>query len=186
MTHSLTNEAGASLDNLLRPKSWISPSQVNADSTIIPAEPGVYGWWFSRNIGSATLEGCRLRDGFALAYVGIAPSNASSRGNLRKRLKQHCRGPLRVSTLRRTLAALLRDEQHYNIERRGKRLYMASYEQALTAWMETHARISFITCAEPWLIEATLLVEGRLPLNVQGNAHEFRETLAKLRRSITR
>src|SRR4051794_11427379 len=73
----------------------------------IPALPGVYAWWLRAD---ARLRG--IEPGDSPIYVGIAQSGSTSRATLAKRIVgQHLRGNLSGSTFRRTLAALLSDEQ---------------------------------------------------------------------------
>lgn len=83
-----------------------SPAELRVRPSPVPAEPGVYGWFFSVLPAAFDIDGCIQVDGKTLLYVGIAPAFAGSKSHLRKRLRQHYRdrGP---STLRRTLAALL-------------------------------------------------------------------------------
>ncbi len=85
-----------------------------------------------------------------LLYVGIAPSSAAGLKarrprNLRRRLRNHCRGPIGSSTLRRSLTALLIDQLKLDVRRTGRdRAWMNKAEEVrLTTWMAAHARVSW-------------------------------------------
>jgi hypothetical protein len=153
----------------------------------VPAEPGVYGWWFDDGL-SVPRDECCARDGLHLLYVGIAPSAAPKDGvkprTLRHRLLNHCRGPVATSTLRRTLAALLKDEEHLSIERMssGKLLMAAEDEAKVTRWMTQHGRVTWLTTPAPWAMEKEPLQRGpRLPLNISGSPHPYRKELSALK-----
>jgi len=47
--------------------------------------------------------------------------------------------------------------------------------------MAEHARVSFIECSEPWVLEEHLIASLSVPLNLDGNTHPFRPTLSALR-----
>jgi hypothetical protein len=89
-----------------------------------------------------------------------------------------------TSTLRRTLAALLKANERFSIERAasGKSQMSAENEARLTRWMTEHARVTWLTTPVPWILERELLDRGpRLPLNIRGSSDPFRKTLSALR-----
>lgn len=59
-------------------------------------------------------------------------------------------------------------------------------EQALTEWMRQHARVSWITITEPWVVEDELLNAVALPLNISGKDGTFTQSLAARRREAAR
>ncbi|MFJ3400853.1 GIY-YIG nuclease family protein [Streptomyces microflavus] len=116
--------------------------------------------------------------------MGIAPrhmANRTSTQNLRKRVRYHYRGNAAGSTLRLTLGCLL------GIELRrvgsGKRMtFDRDGEAALSRWMADNARVCWIEHAEPWTVEAELISQLDLPLNLDQNRHNpFYGRLKELR-----
>lgn len=95
------------VDQLAAPKIWMSRADILERSSPVPRTPGVYAWYLSANAAWADAVPRIVHSGYALMYVGIAPARRHSMSNLRKRLRQHCRGNLKSSTLRSTLAALI-------------------------------------------------------------------------------
>jgi hypothetical protein len=189
MTHSLSSDART----LLSPPRLFTLHQINADPTLVPKSAGIYGWWFSTAPPGVPLVGAVVHNGARLLYVGIAPREPASNGQaskktIRDRLKNHCRGPIASSTLRRTLVCLLRNALDFDIQRRqsGKLFMSKSDEERLTSWMDNSARVGWSTHNEPWKIEKELIACDHisLPLNIGGAKHPFAETLKQLRASI--
>jgi len=119
-----------------------------------------------------------------LLYVGIAPrrmATKTSRQNLRSRVRYHFQGNAEGSTLRLTLGCLL------GLELRrvgsGKRLTFGPHGEAeLSAWMAAHARVCWLECSEPWVLESRVIKECDLPLNLDQNRnHPFHPRLSGLR-----
>lgn len=77
------------------------------------------------------------------------------------------------STLRKTLGILLADELGIELRRvgTGTRMTFGTGEQALSMWMSHNAFVSWIVDPEPWILEAQLIAELDVPLNLEGNAH---------------
>lgn len=145
----------------------------------IPDVAGVYGWWFDLNPAGVPAAGCVHRDGSALLYVGISPKSPprngapTSRQTIRSRVRYHYTGNAEGSTLRLTLGVLLTDELGVELRRvgSGKRRTFSTGEQALSAWMGAHARVSYVAHPEPWLLEEELIASLDLPLNLDQNRH---------------
>lgn len=175
------------LSGLLDPHNLHVPTDLAREPARIPALGGIYGWWFDATLPLVPKEGTLRKGRWSLLYVGIAPSGARGTRRvrtLRDRLKDHSRGPIRTSTLRRTVAALMVGELDLPITRtlNGKLHMPHDAEQRLTAWLGAHARASWMTCAEPWVLEADLIQsELRLPLNIRGSSDPFRAELSALR-----
>lgn len=57
-------------------------------------------------------------------------------------------------------------------------------EQILSEWMQNNARVSWLVTPEPWTVEAALIEELTLPLNLDQNGrHPFAASLSALRRA---
>ena len=185
MTHSLTEAA----QPLLSPEQLWSADQIRARPSVVPATPAIYGWWFDAGLPRVPTEGALLRDGRRLLYVGIAPRGPSPDGapqgrTLRDRLKNHCRGPIASSTLRRTLACVLARVLDFHIHLRspGKLGMRDADERRLTEWMQEHARVGWMITTEPWVLEEVLITAGpRLPLNIRSSSDPFRLESRRLR-----
>jgi hypothetical protein len=189
MTYSLRRSA----QSLLSPNRFFRVREIREDPSVIPAGPGIYGWWFSSKLPRVPVNGTQLRRKWRLLYVGIAPSGptlARPPRTLRGRLKNHCRGPAALSTLRRTLACLLKNKLQLEMKRRpsGKLCMRPQDETNLTEWMDTYARVAWICHPEPWQVESELIARGkpRLPLNIRGSRDPFGAELKKLRSAAGR
>ncbi|WP_336287430.1 GIY-YIG nuclease family protein [Gordonia hongkongensis] len=145
--------------------------------SVVPASPGVYGWWFQRPPSHLMdVSYCRSRDGMTLPYVGISPkrpsaSGAVSRQNLRRRLRTHYRGRASTSTPRLSLGALLADELGIQLALHGTKRHFGVGEPVLSEWMGDNTRVSWLAVDEPWLVEEALIRQLDVPLNLEGNSH---------------
>jgi hypothetical protein len=176
------------LSELLEPANLYAPDAIALSPRLVPAQSGIYGWWFDDALSEVPREGTLMHEGRHLLYVGIAPSGArgtSGLRTLRDRLKNHCCGPLAQSTLRRTLTALLGEELGLAVYRlpNGKLALSLADEAKLSLWMTKHLRVAWMLNPTPWELETTLIREGpRLPLNIRGSSDPFARAL-KLKRS---
>jgi hypothetical protein len=119
----------ASRSSLAREKFCEAPmftrTDVLASPCPVPAEPGVYGWWFRRPPKPLDTSACLTRDGCILLYTGISPKapptngRAPSRQRLRNRIRYHYTGNAEGSTLRKTLGVLLTAELNIKLSRVG-------------------------------------------------------------------
>lgn len=191
ITHSLMPR----LDPLLRPERLIPAAEIVADLKLIPDEGGIYGWWFDAELPGID-SGQTLRLGnHRLLYIGIAPRapahGRASKSTLRKRIRHHHLGrKIGSSTLRRTLAWLLRSQLGLEISRRhvGARcrdVMSTDQEYILTTWLQCHAALSVLTVGEAWRLERALIRSDdlKLPLNIVGCDPGARRHLIDLRRS---
>jgi hypothetical protein len=158
---------------------------VMARPSAAPNESGIYSWWFD-DLPGVPLDKSAEQMGFKLAYVGIASHKPASRRTLRHRLRNHCRGPIATSTLRRSLAAVLSEYLDLHPYREGKKVRLpAQEEERLSTWLEDHGRVAWLASSMPWVWEQRLLKSGLAPpLNIQGNGHEFAKELSALRRQL--
>jgi len=156
---------------------------------------GLYGWWFDQSLPEVPRDGCRELSGRHLLYIGIAPPKdrpikTGAATPIKRRLwRNHLRGSVRSSTLRLSLAALLKDRLGFGFYRdAGGRARMAKeHEETLTAWIEDHARISVTHHDSPWQLEEALVRNGPpLPLNLSMSRHPFKPTLSALRKALGR
>jgi len=163
-----------------------SPAEILNGRIEVPKNPGIYAWYFDRAPGLLSDIGC---DGWTPLYVGIAPRNSRSTGDLYTRIREkHLGKRLNASTLRFSLAYLLHEEEDLRI--RLSTASPSSYwlgdegETILTDWMKTHARVFWQEHDQPWGIE-DLIVEGHgelLPLNIKGNRkHRLPDMLSEER-----
>lgn len=169
------------------PERTYSRTEVMSKPTPVPAVNGVYFWWFKEIPQGVPAEGCITCDGYTLLYVGISPDRRgkpNSRSNLRKRIKTHYSGNAAGSTLRRTLGVLLSGISCFPLRRVGsgsRMTFTHPGEQWLDAWMEKNAKVHWIPVEAPWELEDMLIASIPLPLNIQGNAHDFKITLSGMR-----
>jgi hypothetical protein len=168
------------------PSKLFAVADVVNKPSAAPDEPGMYAWWFDE-LPDVPMEGAWEKDGYRLAYVGIASYRPGSRRTLRQRLRNHCNGPIATSTLRRSLAAILIGELDLHpFESSGKVKLPAAEEGMLSDWLAAHGRVAWITDATPWIYEDELLKNGPpLALNIRGNKHPFVAQLLALRQQLS-
>ena len=80
------------MNSLISPERLWSRDEVLSRPCPVPAEPGVYAWFFRDLPGSVAIDGCVINDGMTLLYVGISPDKPNrpdSKQSLRTRLKYH-------------------------------------------------------------------------------------------------
>ncbi|PVZ15011.1 GIY-YIG nuclease family protein [Actinomycetospora cinnamomea] len=148
-------DAEAVLAGLVRPP--IAPADI---PTRVPREPGVYAWWAHPTIlpgvpGPAHPDEAGLR----LLYVGRATA-------LRSRLGRNHMRRTGSSTLRRTLAGLLLDEEGYRTRWTDRVVLVDEDEARLTTWMGANLRVSWCTHTEPRQVEGDVIRALGPPLNV--------------------
>lgn len=190
MPASLSDDGGVTSELRTPSRLW-TRAEVLARPSPVPAEPGVYAWYFSSVPAVVPLDGCLRAEGGVLLYVGISPKrppangSPASRQTLRNRVRYHYRGNAAGSTLRLTLGSLLADHLGIGLRRvgsRGTRLTFSDGEARLDQWMAEHARVCWVVDPQPWVAESTLIEDVVLPLNLDQNAHSsFRPELAHLR-----
>lgn len=157
----------------------------------VPAQPGVYGWWFKTIPADIDTAKCvRRDDGLVLLYAGISPSKPSAAGiaskqNIRRWTKLHYAGNASVSTLRKSLGCLLSQELGIELRRVGpsERCTFGAGEARLSEWMARNALVSWITHPRPWMLEDELIETLVLPLNIDGAHNAFTPVLRQARRS---
>lgn len=170
----------------------VKPSEVFGELEERDLTIGIYGWWFDGCLLDVPREGCLTKENKHLLYVGIAPQSLKrSNGGqaLRARLRNHVKHSIRQSTLRLSLASLIKDEYAFEFWRdaQGKARMSKVNEYALTSWMEEHSSVSISATVTPWEVEDSLIRSGpALPLNLEKSTHSFKSTLNRLRTSLGR
>jgi hypothetical protein len=175
----------------VNPARVFSRQEVLAHPSPVPAEDGVYGWWFRRLPPLVDAARCCRYQDLALLYAGISPDvprkgRLPSKGNLLERIKKtHYTGNAEGSTLRKSLGCLLADELGIQLRRvgSGKAMTFAEGEQALDAWMAENAYVSWVVRSRPWELEDYLIAALTLPLNLKKNTRsQFYPVLSAARR----
>jgi hypothetical protein len=99
-----------------------------------PAAPGLYAWWTIPGAVPGIAGPAHSSAALELLYVGIAPSRLTSKASLRSRLLgNHAAGSTGASTLRRSLAALLTEDQGYGTRWTSRTVLLPEDEVRLTA-----------------------------------------------------
>lgn len=133
----------------------------------------------TRSLRVVVHAGCPAGDHRALAsdgvhqlvYVGIARSAPPSRATLRSRVVgNHIRGTTGQSTLRRSLASLLYEQEGWRSRFTDRPLLVADAEGRLNDWMQKHLAVSWAVIAEPWTVEDHVISELTPPLNQSANS----------------
>ncbi|MDT2007908.1 GIY-YIG nuclease family protein [Rhodococcus opacus] len=121
----------------------------------LTAKPGLYAWWAETEV-LAEFPGSPHPHviGYRLLYVGIA-------SNLRRRILRHHLRRSGKSTLRRTLAGLLMEGEGYQTRRTDRVVLIDSDEIRLTAWMDTHLRLSWSEHPTPRDVEPAIIEKLR-------------------------
>jgi hypothetical protein len=183
------NEA---IEKLLHPEKLIPRKDLIGRSSIVPASPGIYAWYFSKSPSpDIDLGSCwKLGDKYLL-YVGISPVEPRKNGappsknNLRKRIRTHMAGNASASTLRLSIGCLLMADLGLELRRVGntERLLFANQESMLSSWLDHHAFVTWVEHKEPWKTEREAITHLYLPLNLDMNEHHpFYPTLLGTRR----
>ncbi|MCZ2804830.1 hypothetical protein O2W18_06955 [Modestobacter sp. VKM Ac-2983] len=139
--------------------------------TAVPAAPGLYAWW-GRFGALPGISGPRHDAAdLQLLYVGIAPNGAASKATLRSRVVgDHIRGTTGSSTLRRSLAALLSEQQGWRSRWTTRPVLVNADELRLSEWMAERLQLTWAEHPEPWTVETRVIAELEPPLNQSDNA----------------
>lgn len=178
--------------SLLHPEELASRQLVIGRSSIVPAESGIYAWYFKQSPSKEIdLDSCWKWHDRYLLYIGISPKEPPRNGrppssqNLRKRIAYHMRGNAYGSTLRLSVGCLLSRSLGIQLRRvgSGKRMTFSGGEDVLSSWLEENVSVTWVTHSEPWLLEAAAISSLYLPLNLdQNSSHPFHPTLTAARR----
>ena len=138
----------------------VDPTGASDVRTLAPMAPGLYAWWASPDVlpalvGPANPSNLTLR----LLYVGIA-------AKLRSRLVSNHLGRSGSSTLRRTLAGFLLDDEQYRTRWTDRVVLVDDDERRLTDWMVKHLHVTWCEHATPRDVEQSIIQTLWPPLNV--------------------
>ncbi|WP_131801534.1 GIY-YIG nuclease family protein [Klenkia brasiliensis] len=150
----------------------------------IPKAAGLYAWW-GRFGALPGVSGPRHPTApVQLLYVGIAPNGPTSAATLRSRVVgDHIRGTTGSSTLRRSLAALLVEQQGWRSRWTTRPVLLNRDELALSEWMAATLHVSWAEHQEPWSVEADVIVELEPPLNqAENRSHPMHAVVAAARK----
>jgi hypothetical protein len=177
---------------LVAPDRLWSRSETLVRPCPVPREPGVYAWFFREVPPGVPADGCVVRTGRTLLYLGISPGRPPANGKppsrqrLANRIRYHFTGNAEGSTLRLTLGCLLADMLGIELRRvgSGKRMHFGPGEARLSEWMGKNAEVVWTQHAAPWELEAELIAELSLPLNLAQNVrHPFHPALSEIRQA---
>ena len=150
----------------------------------VPSEPGLYAWWAPAGVVPGIVGPAHPDAELELLYVGLARSGGTARSTLRSRVVgNHIRGTTGQSTLRRSLAALLSEQQGWQSRWTTRPVLVNADELRLSEWMGERLRLSWAVHPEPWTVEAAVIAELEPPLNQADNsAHPLYEYVRDARR----
>ncbi|NEK57041.1 GIY-YIG nuclease family protein [Geodermatophilus sabuli] len=138
---------------------------------VVPSEPGLYAWWSRPGALPGITGPLHLRGEHELLYVGLARSGPSSRATLRSRVVgNHIRGTTGQSTLRRSLASLLFEQEGWRSRFTDRPLLVPDDELRLNEWMQQHLVLTWAMHEQPWTVEAQVIADLAPPLNQSANS----------------
>jgi hypothetical protein len=174
----------AAANGFLATAPLISPLRIRQERGLVPAVDGIYGWFFRNPPPAIPVDDCFSRDGLTLLYVGISPSSPTSKGNIRKRIRNHLGNRAGSSTLRRTLGVLLTERSGFPIclLPSGKQCLTCAGEAWLNRWLDENAMVCWTAHSEPWIEERRILESISPPLNIYGCNHPFAYDLRRNRK----
>jgi hypothetical protein len=143
----------------------------------LPPRAGVYAWWAPPDVLPALPGPPHPHSaGVRLLYVGRAT-------NLSTRIMRHHLRRSGSSTLRRTLAGLLLDEQSYRTRRTSRVVLVDADESRLTRWMTERLHVSWAEHPTPREVEPGVIERLRPPLNVEHARGPVRDTVVAARKA---
>ncbi|MDN5852232.1 MAG: GIY-YIG nuclease family protein [Actinomycetia bacterium] len=147
-------------------------SEISAQA---PSASGLYAWWAPPTVLPALIGPANPHDEcLRLLYLGIATK-------LRARLGQNHMRRTGSSTLRRTLAGLLLDDEAFRTRWTDRVVLIDEDEARLTRWMEKNLRVSWCQHPTPREVEAQLIERLAPPLNVDHATGPARDVIKAAR-----
>lgn len=151
----------------------VGPDQVR---TRAPSAPGLYAWWAPPDVLPEFVGPAHpAAPGLRLLYVGLATK-------LRSRLASNHLRRSGSSTLRRTLAGLLLDEQGFRTRWTDRVVLVDEDEPRLTDWMGAHPACLLVRAPHTAGREGDVIRRLRPPLNVDHATGPTVETVKAARR----
>ena len=153
----------------------------------VPTAAGLYAWWSqTETVGDlplARVPGSNLW----LLFVGSSPTRPGSARTLRARIcGSDLRGGPADSSLRRTLSALLWQEQGWEVGHQGERIILSPGSlAALANWQATHLKVSWVPRPKPWLERKAVAKTMAAPLNLAENRnHPYHWLVSEARQRL--
>lgn len=149
-------------------------------------QAGLYAWWdLSGSLTPFYPATFPQVDTSMPLYVGIAKTGIDERG-----VGMHLEST-RVSTVRRTLVALLQDHLELlpgvTVNGKGKFSLAVQYEQRLTAWMLENLRVTWATHEWPETVERQIIQDLLPPFNdIHAHAGDYWRHMRSLRSDLCR
>jgi hypothetical protein len=173
---------------LLSPERLWTREEVLSTPCPVPAQRGVYAWYFKDIPVDVPTKNCVMVGDLTLLYVGISPRRNASKQNLRTRIRYHFKGQAGGSTLRITLGCLMSGQLGIELRRVGSGNVMTftKGEQNLSKWMANNAFVTWMTCDEPWKIEDKIIQNVSLPLNLDQNQNHAFHPILNNRRALAK
>ena len=178
------------LKQVTKPERLWSRSEVLAQPSPVPREPGLYAWYFKTIPPIVPTDACISIRGLTLLYCGISPKSPPKDGKkaseqtLWNRIRYHFNGNAEGSTLRLTLGTLLAKTLGIELRRvgSGKRMTFGDGEEAISRWMDDNAFVIWVVHPRPWELESDVIRNLSLPLNLdQNKSHAFHSVLSQTR-----
>lgn len=165
----------AQIADLLQVTPMRTYDDLASRSPTAPAKaPGFYAWWQTPGALPGVPGTPHPSAPLELLYVGIAPRDATSKSNLRKRLANHHRSAIGSSTFRLDLAAFLWEQRGWAPYWTDRPKLSDEHMADLAAWQRVHLSVQWVEVPQPWLFEAGVVRELRSPLNRDHNSsHSF-------------
>ncbi len=169
------------ISQLTKPERLYSYSDVLSSNCPDLKERGIYAWYFKDIPPRVPTDGCLVKDGKTLLYVGKSSSSA-----LQGRIKKHYEKTARRSTLRMSLGVLLYGQDSTPLRMMSKDdcdhfSLLPDYEKKLSAWMNENAFVCWVATENSVSDEKIAIKEARPPFNILGGCHAFRKTLNQKR-----
>lgn len=137
----------------------------------LPRAMGLYAWWAMARVLSYLPGPPHPTDSsIRLLYVGLATK-------LRTRIIHNHLRSSGSSTLRRTLAGLLMDEQGFRTRWTDRVILIDHDELRLTAWMRHQLLLTWCQHEEPRQVEANLITRLQPPLNIDHTSGPHRDVI---------
>jgi len=172
------------IKSLTKTSKLYSREDILSNTSIIPLENGFYSFFFKNLPSQIPVKNCFQRDGFFLLFIGSVPARKISTSNLRKSIiNQHLKGNISNSTLRFSLACLLKKQLNLSFSKNKGKIYLSSDEEKkIDKWLDKNMKIAYLVDNEPWNDKVQIIQKLDLPLNIEHNKnHQFCSVLKKLR-----
>ena len=156
------------LAELTKREKIISYEDISENTSLAPFRSGIYGWYFKEAPPCVPTDGCVVRDGKTLLYIGQTTC-------LNDRMKNHRARTGDSSTLRRSLNTLFYKKKLLTKTDSDKK-------EQLNDWMKENAFVCWVKHEAPYDIEEYIITRSCLPLNIKHNErHPFSQKLKSMR-----